>query len=129
MALRRLRDDRLAAAGLIALVAITGFVFAVAPRLFVREADRALRDELPATPAAVRNLQLIQERRIGQASGDPLGAVDQSGADLEPQIPPAVRGRIVGRTYTADTPRWRTTGPTTPSLVTMRFQQGIADRI
>ena len=129
MALRRLRDDRLAAAGLIALVAITGFVFAVAPRLFVREADRALRDEVAATPAAVRNLQLIQERRIGQASGDPLGAVDQSGADLELQIPPAVRGLIVGRTYTADTPRWRTTGPTTPSLVTMRFQQGIADRI
>ena len=129
MALRRLRDDRVAAAGLVVLVAVTGFVFAVAPRLFVREADRALRDEVAATPASVRNLQLIQERRIGQASGDPLRGVDQAGADLESQIPPAVRALIVDRTYTADTPRWRTTGSTTASLVTMRVQQGIDDRI
>ena len=85
---------------------------------------------MAAAPAAVRDIQLVQERRIGPASGDPLGAVDAAGAELQAQVPPAVSGLFVDRVYTADTPRWRITSDTkTPSLLTLRVQQGVADQI
>ena len=130
MSLRRLRDDRVAAIGLLGLVLVTAFVFAAGPRLLGQVADRALRDEVATAPAAVRDIQLVQERRIGPASGDPLGAVDAAGAELQAQVPPAVSGLFVDRVYTVDTPRWRVASDTkTPSLLTLRVQQGVADQI
>ena len=128
--LRRLRDDRMAALGLIALVLVTAFVFSAAPRLLAREADDALRAEVEATSAATRNVQIIQERRIGPGSTDPMSAVDAAGADLERQVPPAVRGLFVERIFRADTPRWRVVTQTkTASLLTLRVEQGVGDRL
>ncbi len=130
MSLRRLRDDRAAALGLMGLVLITAFVFAAGPRLLGQVADRALRDEVAAAPASVRDIQLVQERRIGPGAGDPLGAVDAAGAELQAQVPPAVSGLFVDRVYTADTPRWRiTTDTRTASLLTLRVEQGVGDHI
>ena len=97
--LRRLRHDRASAVGLFALVLVTAFVFALGPRLLTQVADQALRDDVAAAPAAVRDIQLLQDRRIGPASGDPLGAVDAAGADLEARIPPAIRDLFVDRVY------------------------------
>jgi putative ABC transport system permease protein len=130
MSLRRLRDDRPAAIGLMGLVLMTAFVFAVGPRLLGQVADRALRDEVAAAPASVRDIQLVQERRIGPGAGDPLGAVDAAGAELEAQVPATVSGLFVDRVYTADTPRWDVTSDTkTPSLLTLRVEQDVADHI
>jgi putative ABC transport system permease protein len=130
MSLRRLRDDRAAAVGLIGLVLITAFVFAAGPRLLGQVADRALRDEVASAPASVRDIQLVQERRIGPGAGDPLGAVDAAGAELQAQVPPAVSGLFVDRVYTADTPRWRiTTDTRTASLLTLRVEQDVSDHI
>ena len=95
MSLRRLRQDRAATIGLFTLVGITAFVFAIGPRLLSQVTDRALRDEVAAAPAAVRDIQLIQERRIGPAVGDPMGAVDAAGAELGGRIPPAISDLFV----------------------------------
>jgi putative ABC transport system permease protein len=130
MSLRRLRDDRVPTLGLVGLVLITAFVFAIGPRLLGRVSDDALRSEVAATSGAIRNVQLIQERRIGPTADDPLGAVDAAGADLESQVPPAVRGLFVDRVSTVDTPRWRVVSETkVPSLLSLRFQQGAAERV
>ncbi len=130
MSLRRLRQDRAATIGLFALVGITAFVFAIGPRLLSQVTDRALRDEVAAAPAAVRDIQLIQERRIGPAVGDPMGAVDAAGAELGGRIPPAISDLFVDRVFSVDTPRWRVLADTkTPSLLTLRVQQDVDDRI
>lgn len=128
--LRRLRHDRASAVGLFALVLVTAFVFALGPRLLTRVADQALRDDVAAAPAAVRDIQLLQDRRIGPASGDPLGAVDAAGADLQDRIPPAIRDLFVDRIYRVDTPRWRVLADTkSGSFLTLRVEQGVGDRI
>lgn len=130
MSLRRLREDRLPALGLVVLVLATAFVFAAAPRLLGRVADDALRGEVAGSSSETRNIQLVQERRIPATGGDPLGAVDAAGADLQAQIPARVRSLVVDRVYTVETPRWQIRSETrVPSLVTLRIQQGVADRI
>ena len=130
ISLRRLRDDRLPALGLVVLVLATAFLFAGAPRLLARVSDDALRQEVAAAPSAVRNVQLLQDRRIASTGGDPLSAVDAAGAELQDQVPAGVRALFVDRVYTVDSPRWRVLSETrTPSLLTLRIQQGVADRI
>jgi len=56
--LRRLRAEAGVVALLLALVAVTSFVFAGAPRLFNLFADAALVHELNAAPFVDRDLQL-----------------------------------------------------------------------
>ncbi len=130
MSLRRLRIDRVPTLGLLALVFATAFVFTLGPRLMVHVADEALRAEVAAAAPASRNIQLIQERRIGPSADDPLGAVDTAGADLEARVPPAVRDLFRDRVFTVDTPRWRVTSEIrTQSLATLRFQQAVEEHV
>ncbi len=130
LSLRRLRDDRAPALGLLVIVLVTAFAFAAAPRLLAKVADDALRAEVGATSPATRTVQLIQERRIGPGSTDPMSAVDSAGADLETQIPPAVRRLFDDRIFRVDTPRWRVLSETTtPSLLTLRVEQGVGDQL
>ena len=135
MSLRRLRIDRVPTLGLLALVFATAFVFTLGPRLMVHVADQALREEVDAAAPTARNVQLIQERRIGPSvggpsAGGPLAAVDAAGADLEARVPPSVRDLFRGRVFTVDTPRWRVTSDIrTQSLATLRFQQDVERHI
>lgn len=130
ISLRRLGQERVPALGLILLVLVTAFLFAVAPRLLGRVSDEALRAEVAGASAAVRDIQLIQERRLGTSTGDPMTAVDAVGADLEAQIPTSVRRLFVDRVYTVDTPRFRVTSPTeSGALLSLRVQQDVADHI
>ena len=57
----------------------------------VRVADQALRAEVTAAAPTSRNVQLVQERRIGPSVAGPLANVDAAGADLQARIPPSVR--------------------------------------
>ncbi len=130
MSLRRLGQERVPALGLILLVLVTAFLFAVAPRLLSRVADDALRAEVSGASATVRNVQLIQERRLGTSRGDPMAPVDSAGADLGAEIPASVSRLFADRLYTVDTPRFRVMSPTkTPSLLSLRVQQGVAGQI
>ncbi len=96
----------------------------------VHVADEALRAEVAAAAPASRNIQLIQERRIGPSADDPLGAVDTAGADLQARVPPAVRDLFRDRVFTVDTPRWRVTSAIpVESLATLRFQQDVEDHV
>ncbi len=56
--------------------------------------------------------------------------MDSAGADLQAQVPPAVRELFVDRVYSVDTPRWRVmAGTKTPSLLTLRVQQAVSDKV
>ncbi len=130
ISLRRLGQERVPALGLILLVLVTAFLFAVAPRLLSRVADDALRAEVSGASAAVRDVQLIQERRLGTSRDDPMAPVISAGADLGSEIPPSVSRLFADRIYTVDTPRFRVMSSTrTPSLLSLRVQQGVADHI
>ena len=129
--LRRLRHDRASAVGLFALVLVTAFVFALGPRLLTQVADQALRDDVAAAPAAVRDIQLLQDRRIGPAGGDPLGAVD---------VRPGPTSRTGSHRPSETCSSTGSTGsilraggswPDTKSgsFLTLRVEQGVGDRI
>ena len=130
VSLRRLGQERIPAVGLVLLVLVTAFLLAVAPRLLGRVSDDALRAEVYGASAAVRNIQLIQERRLGTSTGDPMSAVDAAGTDLQGQIPSSVSRLFVDRVRVVETPRFRVTSPTkTPSLLSLRVQQGVSDHV
>src|SRR6266545_3610475 len=100
LSLRRLRGERVPALGLAALVLVTAFVFALAPRLLDRVADTSLRDEVRAAHPAVANIQLLRERRIepGDTSGaDPLGPIAETGKDLEADLPGSIEALLIDR--------------------------------
>ncbi len=128
--LRRLRDERIPALGLVALVLVTALVFALAPRLFERVADGALRSEVDGATSATRDLRLDRVGRIEAGAADPLSEVDAVGADLGSQLPAAVRSILADRVAVIDTPYWRIgAGVQTPSVVTLRIQEGVESRI
>ena len=131
LSLRRLRDARLAALGLSALVLLTAFIFGLAPRLLDRIADEALRSSVAAESALARNVQFLEDRRIAPSpAGDPLAGVDAIGAALDGQIPQSVRAALVERSYVVDTPRWRVASEgREPGFVRLRLQQGADGRI
>ncbi len=130
ISLRRLSQERTPALGLVLLVVVTAFAFAVGPRLLGRVSDESLRAEVAGASAAIRDIQLIQERRLGTSPDDPMGPVDAAGAELEAQVPGPVSRLFTDRVFTVDTSRSRVMSPTrTPSLLSLRVQQDVADHI
>ena len=89
--LRRLRDERATTVALVALVFVTAFVFAAAPRLFEGIADDAVQTQVREASSFDRNVQLLQVRRIEADRTDPLADVDAAG--LRAPARPAVLGR------------------------------------
>jgi putative ABC transport system permease protein len=128
--LRQLRVERTAAVGLATLVFVTAFVFAVAPRVLDVVADTALRDEVSAAPPAQRNLQLLEERRLNPDPSGPMAGVAAIGARYEAQFPPSLGSLIVGRSYLADTSRWKIVSDEAEEhFAILRFQPGVDDHI
>ena len=70
VALRRLRDDRAATAGLIVLVLVTALLAALSPRVIARFADDAVRTQVAAAQPAARSIALIQHLLIGPGPAD-----------------------------------------------------------
>ena len=95
LALRRFREGRAAALGLVLLVLVTAACAAATPRLLDRFADDALRGEVARAFPYQRNIQLIQERLFEPASGaDQLARVVKAGQALEAQIPEGIRALV-----------------------------------
>jgi hypothetical protein len=91
--LRRLRGDGGVALMVFALVAITAFLFAAAPRLFNNVADAGLRHELDEAGPVQRNLQ-ISVLGEGRGSRDPVAALDGAGEEFLDDMPASVRETI-----------------------------------
>lgn len=125
--LRRLRVERTASIGLVLLVLVTATIVAVAPRVFVRLADGALRGEIAAARSSDRNVALQEETRLLPTGP---GGLDRGLAKNEARIPAAVRALFVDRSAVVDSPRWTVTvGSSTPSTIRFRFQSGAAERV
>ena len=113
------------------IVLVTAVCAALAPRLFDRFADDALRGEVRQATPFQRNIQLIEESFIDPAGEpDQMEAVAEKGEQLEAQMPARVRALFRDRNYLAQTIRWSVLEDTIdPGFVRMRIQQGVADHI
>ncbi len=126
LALRRLRRDRAAAAGLVALVFVTTFVFAVAPRALATVADQALRDEIGGATTLDRNLRLD---RVTPPSNprSTVGDVVEQGDGLAAQLPGPLRA-VAGQSpsYVIQTPLWYAlSGTPIEDVIALRIQQDV----
>ena len=131
LAIRRFRDGRVAVLGLVVLVLVTSICAALAPRLFDRFADDALRGEVAAATPFQRNIQLVEERAI-QPAGEPdqMAEVAAEGDALERQMPAGLPPLFRDTSYLAETIRWAVLADThDPGFVRLRVQQDVADHI
>ena len=131
LAIRRFRDGRVAVLGLVVLVLVTSICAALAPRLFDRFADDALRGEVAAATPFQRNIQLVEERAI-QPAGEPdqMAEVAAEGDSLERQMPAGLPPLFRDTSYLAETIRWAVLADThDPGFVRLRVQQDVADHI
>lgn len=104
--LRRLRFDPGPALAMLALVAVTCFVFAALPRLANNVADEGLRYMVSNSPTASRNVRVVETERVPVAAGaDPLAAVAERSARSEEGLPPLLQDLIAGSTFVVRSPR------------------------
>jgi putative ABC transport system permease protein len=131
LAIRRFRDGRVAVLGLVVLVLGTATCAALAPRLFDRFADDALRGEVTQATPFQRNVQLIEEEAIPPAGEpDEMANVAATGRTLERQMPAGVQALFRDTGYIAETIRWRVLEDTNdPGFLRLRVQQNVADHI
>jgi putative ABC transport system permease protein len=120
--LRRLRTEVGVVALLVALVALTSFLFAGAPRLFNLVADAALVDQLRTAPVAERNVQLSSTGGVGLD----LGTVDDVGAAYQRAFPASIGSLIAERRFSITSPRFEIVDPPRyPVFVALRYQDGL----
>lgn len=106
--LRRLRQDHGGVAGIAAVVLVTSFLAAAAPRHLDRISDSALRRAVADANPVERNLEATRVDRIPPGDrGDPLGGVAADGERLAEQFPPQLREVIAEQTFVVATPRYR----------------------
>jgi putative ABC transport system permease protein len=105
--LRRLRDERMSALGLAAIVLVTAFLAAATPRLLDRAADETLRSTLLGARAEARNIQFIREERIEAFGDDPFALVLAEADEVHELLPPSVAALVVDRAWTMDSGRFR----------------------
>jgi putative ABC transport system permease protein len=136
LSLRRVRGERAAAAGFALLVFATALCFTLAPRLAERVADGGLHSELAAAPSSDRNLTIIESVRgtfAVRPDAPRLGDVSDvraAGAGLEGSFPPQVGTLVEDRRFVVDSTVWEVTGGTSQaSLLVLRVQEGIEDRV
>lgn len=136
LSLRRLPSERAPALGFSLLVFATALCFTLAPRLAERVADDGLHAELAAAPSSDRSLTVIESIR-GTFAVRPealrLGDLDDvhaAGAGLEASFPAAVGTLVDDRRFVMDSTVWEVTAvASTASLVVLRVQEGIEDRL
>src|SRR5688500_13247873 len=130
-ALKRLRDERFAAVGLAVLVLVTGFVFGIAPRALAALADRVLREEIGRASLVERNIQFVEEARIGPGGidEDPMIRVAERGQVLDEELPASSRDLIAARGYQVESGRHELYDRVDGSYIRFRWQEGIEARI
>lgn len=127
--LRRLRAEVGVVALLVAMVTLTSFLFAGAPRLFNLVADAALVDQLRTAAVTDRDIQL-SSTSVAPGGADPLAEIDQLGAQYQDAFPPSIGTLIGERHYSVTSPRFRIPQPPRyPTFVSLRYQDGLTDAI
>ncbi|HET9344267.1 MAG TPA: ABC transporter permease [Candidatus Limnocylindrales bacterium] len=131
LAFRRFRDGRAAVLGLIVVVLVTAVCAALAPRLFDRFADEALRGEVSQATPFQRNIQLLEESYLSPAGEpDEMARVAEVGETLERRMPDGVQALFRDRSYLAETIRWAVLEETPdPGFLRLRIQQDVGDHI
>jgi putative ABC transport system permease protein len=128
--LRRSRVERGVVLVLFVLVAVTSLVVAVSPRLFERAADEGLRYEVRRGTAIQRNLMFSTIDRIRPGDDDPTQRIVGRGVARLERVPPSVRDVVASTDYVFETPRFGLVAPPNfTTYVTMRYQDGVADRL
>ena len=145
--LRRLRFEPGPPLTMLALLALTCFLFAALPRLFNDVADDGLRYAVDQAIIESRNVRVLEPGRLpaGPAS-NPLGAVAERAARSRDELPSSLRNAVVESTFVVRTPRYLFQ-PDTSALVprqgaftpgaeqglfrylTLRAEQGIEPRL
>jgi putative ABC transport system permease protein len=124
--LRRLAAEWAAGALLFALVLVTAFVFAAAPRLFNRLADEGLRHEVAAASSVERDIEVSEVSRLEAGSGGALDGVEARGEELQSTLPASVDRLIADRSYVVESVQYIVLQPPDqPTFVTLRYQSGI----
>jgi len=114
---------------LVALLAVTSFLFAGAPRLFNLIADAALVHELQLAPAVDRDFELSSISMPPSAT-DPLASVDEVGNGYLAGFPDSVRRLIAQRRFSITTPRFEISDPPAyTTFVALRYQDGLESAI
>jgi len=109
--LRRLRVEVLAVALLIALLTITGFVFAAGPRLADRAWENGLQYELRTATPAQRGLETVETTQL-QLTGDADSALLAEAADFQrTALPASVRALVNGRSVVVTSLNFTVTSP------------------
>ncbi len=145
--LRRVRLDPVPALAMLALLALTCFIFAALPRLFNDVSDDGLRYMVQAAPIENRNLRQLETRRLpAGAVSDQLAPVVDRAARSRSELPASLRDAIRESTVVVRTPRYifqpdaedsaPTQGASTPGAapgliryLTFRAQDGIASQV
>ena len=128
--LRRLRVERTAAATLFALIAVTSFLAAAAPRAVEQVADAGLRDAVDRSTAAQRNLRFTLVDQIASQDGDPFARVRARGEFVWESMPDPVKDLIGERGFAVEATRFRLADPPNfTTLVTLMQREGIEDQV
>jgi putative ABC transport system permease protein len=128
--LRRARAERGVLLTLFGLVAVTSLVVAISPRLFERVADDGLRYDVGLGTSAQRDLHFATNGQIRARDDDPMQSVRARGEDIEARLPASVHDLIDQHDFVIETPRFRLTDPPAfPTFMTLRYQDGVADRL
>jgi putative ABC transport system permease protein len=123
--LRRLRSEVGVVALLVALVMLTSFLFAGAPRLFNLVADAALVDQLQAAPVVDRGIQL-SSTAVSPPGEDPLAELDRIGSEYLQAFPESIRQLIGQRRLSTTSPRFAIPEPPRyRTYVSLRYQDGL----
>ena len=124
--LRRLAAERAAGALLFALVLVTAFVFAAAPRLFNRLADEGLRHEVAAASSVERDIEISEVSLLDPGSEGPLDRVEARGEELQSTLPASVDRLVADRSYVVESVQYVVLQPPDqPTFLTLRYQSGI----
>jgi putative ABC transport system permease protein len=131
VALRRLREDRIPALAIAAVILVTATVFAVAPRVLERVGDDALQATVRNASPFERNVTIVQEQAIFPGPpDDPLAEVESTGDALTATMPTGVQMLFASRSTVVDSNRWHLETETPdPTFVRFRVQPGAEARI
>ena len=127
--MRRLRAEAGVVLLIAALVGITSFLFAGAPRLFNLVADQGLRREMADAPPAAANLELSRQFVV-PSFDDQLAVVERQGTAYLERFPGSIRSLVVGQTLVATSARFAIAEPPRfTTFVSLRHQDGIDEAV
>ncbi len=127
--LKRMRVEVGMLALIVALVGVTSFLGASAPRLYNAVADAGLRDTLGDAAASRRNVELSKDLSL-RREDDPSVALETMGSGFFNLFGDPVQALIADRQLVATTPRFSVLQPPQyTTFITLRHQSGLDDAI